>query len=90
MDLIRDYWEQIIFLGLLIWNISRSQSMLSEVTKDVAQLQSDVERLIKWTQKQQEDITRLRAETDVLNKQTTALWEFTNGLRDRFNGHGKH
>tara|TARA_R100000697_G_C5327214_1_gene165339 strand:- start:243 stop:515 length:273 start_codon:yes stop_codon:yes gene_type:complete len=90
MDLIRDYWEQIIFLGLLIWNISRSQSMLSEVTKDVAQLQSDVERLIKWTQKQQEDITRLRAETDVLNKQTAALWEFTNGLRDRFNGHNKH
>ena len=37
------------------------------------------------------DIVKLRAEMDVVNKQITSLWDFTNGLRDRLNGHGlKH
>jgi hypothetical protein len=90
MDLIKNYWEQIVFLGLLIWNVSRSQSSISELKKDVEHLQSDNLRYQKWTQNQQESITRLRAQLDVELKQTTALWEFVNGLRDKLNGHGKH
>ena len=90
MDLIKDYWEQIVFLGLLIWNVSRSQSAISELKKDVEQLQSDNLRYHKWTQRQQEEITRLRSELDVELRQTTAIWDFVNNLRDRLNGHGKH
>ena len=90
MDLIKNYWEQIVFLGLLIWNVSRRQSSISELKKDVEHLQSDNLRYQKWTQNQQESITRLRAQLDVELKQTTALWEFVNGLRDKLNGHGKH
>ena len=65
MDLIKDYWEQIVFLGLLIWNVSRSQSAISELKKDVEQLQSDNLRYHKWTQRQQEEITRFPTELDV-------------------------
>ena len=37
-----------------------------------------------------EQITTLRAEMDVERKQTTAIWDFVNSLRDRMNGGSKH
>ena len=51
-------------------------------------MQADNHRLLDWTQKQAEQIVELRAEVNVLNKQITSLWEFTNSIRDRLNGHG--
>ncbi len=90
MDLIKNYWEQILFLGLLIYHASRTQAVISEMKKDVDQLMQMVERGQAWTQKQQEQLVQLRAEMDVNNRQITSIWEFVNGLRDRMNGGSKH
>lgn len=90
MEMISSHWDQILLLGAIVYHAARSYALLSELRKDVDTLQTDNHRLLDWTQKQAEQIVQLRAEVDVLNKQITSLWDFTNGLRDRINGHGKH
>jgi hypothetical protein len=90
MEMISSHWDQILLLGAIIYHAARSYALLSELRKDVGSLQADNHRLLDWTQKQAEQIVELRAEVNVLNKQVTSLWEFTNSIRDRLNGHGKH
>ncbi len=90
MDMISQYWEQIILIGALIFHAARSYAQISEMRKDIDQLQSEILRYTKWTQQQAEQIVQLRAEVSVNNKQITSLWDFTNSIRDRLNGHGKH
>ena len=88
--MISTYWEQILLIGALIFHAARSYAQLSEMRKDIDQLQAEILRYTKWTQQQAEQIVQLRAEVSVNNKQITSLWDFTNGIRDRLNGHGKH
>ena len=88
--MISQYWEQIILIGALIFHAARSYAQISEMRKDIDQLQSEILRYTKWTQQQAEQIVQLRAEVSVNNKQITSLWDFTNSIRDRLNGHGKH
>ncbi len=90
MDMISQYWEQILLIGALIFHAARSYAQISEMRKDIDTLQADNLRLLKWTQQQAEQIVQLRAEMDVSNKQITSLWDFTNAIRDRLNGYGKH
>ena len=90
MEMISSHWDQILLLGAIVSHAARSYALLSELRKDVDTLQADNHRLLDWTQKQAEQIVELRAEVNVLNKQITSLWEFTNSIRDRLNGHGKH
>lgn len=91
MEMISSHWDQILLLGAIVYHAARSYALLSELRKDVDSLQADNHRLLDWTQKQAEQIVELRAEVNVLNKQITSLWEFTNSIRDRLNGHGlKH
>ena len=91
MEMISSHWDQILLLGAIIYHAARSYALLSELRKDVDSLQADNHRLLDWTQKQAEQIVELRAEVNVLNKQITSLWDFTNSIRDRLNGHGlKH
>ena len=89
MEMISSHWDQILLLGAIVYHAARSYALLSELRKDVDSLQADNHRLLDWTQKQAEQIVELRAEVNVSNKQITSLWEFTNGIRDRLNGHGK-
>jgi len=89
MDMISTYWEQILLIGALIFHAARSYAQISEMRKDIDSLQNEVRRYTDLTQRQSEQLVQLRAEMDVVNKQVTSLWEFTNGLRDRLNGHGK-
>jgi septal ring factor EnvC (AmiA/AmiB activator) len=89
MDMISTYWEQILLIGALIFHAARSYAQISEMRKDIDSLQTEVRRYTDLTQRQSEQLVQLRAEMDVVNKQVTSLWEFTNGLRDRLNGHGK-
>ena len=90
MEMISSHWDQILLLGAIVYHAARSYALLSELRKDVDTLQADNHRLLDWTQKQAEQIVELRAEVNVLNKQITSLWEFTNSIRDRLNGHGQH
>lgn len=87
---ISQYWEQLLLIGALIFHAARSYAQLSEMRKDIDQLQMEMLRYSKWTQHQAEEIVKLRAEMDVERKQTTAIWDFVNSLRDRMNGGGKH
>ncbi len=87
---ISQYWEQLLLIGALIFHAARSYAQISEMRKDIDQLQAEILRYTKWTQQQAEQIVQLRAEVSVNNKQITSLWDFTNGIRDRLNGHGKH
>ena len=98
MEMISAHWDQILLLGAIVFHAARSYALLSECQKDIKQIQDELLRYTKWTQSQAEDIVKLgnnsdivklRAKMDVVNKQITSLWDFTNGLRDRFNGHGK-
>ena len=62
---ISQYWEQLLLIGALIFHAARSYAQLSEMRKDIDQLQNDMLRYSKWTQLQAEQITTLRAEMDV-------------------------
>jgi|TARA_R100000808_G_C2030165_1_gene74356 hypothetical protein len=90
MNMISEHWDQILLLGAIVFHAARSYALLSECQKDIQQLQDELLRYTKLTQHQAEEIVRLRAEVDVVNRQITTQWEFMNGLRDRFNGHNKH
>ena len=79
MDLIQDYWHQILFLGGVIILFTRMRTELHELRNDVEEIRKR-ELYAKFVE--------LRAETNVLNKQVSSLWEFVNTLRDRI-GNGK-
>ena len=79
MDLIQNYWHQILFLGVVIILFTRMRTELYELRKDVEEIRKR-ELYAKFVE--------LRAETNVLNKQTSSLWQFVNTLRDRI-GNGK-
>ena len=79
VDLIQDYWHQILFLGVVIILFTRMRTELHELRNDVEEIRKR-ELYAKFVE--------LRAETTVLNKQVSRLWEFVNTLRDRI-GNGK-
>ena len=49
------------------------------------QLEKDMEHLTK--RDTYVEVVKLRAQVDQLQSQNTALWDYTNKLRDKFNGH---
>lgn len=79
MDLISQYWHQIVALIGLI-------AVAVKLNASVQVLRKDVDDIIK--RDTYVETTRLRAEVDQHEKQISSLWEFTNKLRDRFNGTG--
>ena len=79
MNIIQDYWHQILFLGVVIILFTRMRAELHELSKDV----EEIRKRELYTK-----VVEARAELNVLNKQVSSLWEFVNGLRDRI-GNGK-
>ena len=79
MDLISQYWHQIVALIGLI-------AVAVKLNASVQVLRKDVDDIIK--RDTYVETTRLRAEVDQHEKQISSLWVFTNKLRDRFNGTG--
>ena len=78
MELLQGHWEQIIFiLGVIIVAV-RLESEVKNLRKDI----EDIKRRDTYV-----ETVKLRAEMDVQNKQTSALWAFCNKLREKFNGH---
>ena len=76
MDLISQYWHQIVALIAVAVKLNASVQVLRKDVDDIIKRDTYVET------------TRLRAEVDQHEKQISSLWEFTNKLRDRFNGTG--
>ena len=79
MDLISQYWHQIVALIGLI-------AVAVKLNASVQVLRKDVDHIVK--RDTYVETTKLRAEVDQHEKQISALWQFTNKLRDRFNGTG--
>ena len=79
MEFISSYWHQILFLVGAIEVAVRLQSEVHSLRKDI----EDIKKRDTYV-----EVVKLRAEVDVNIKQISSLWEFVNGLRDRFkNGH---
>lgn len=79
LDVIANNWHQILFLIGIIVVAVRLESEVRNLRKDM----EDIKKRDTYV-----EAVKLRAEMDVNNKQISSLWEFTNKLRDRFNGGG--
>jgi hypothetical protein len=75
-SVIRDYWHQIIVLiGIVVVAVKLGAS--------VKELRKDVDDIVK--RDTYVETTKLRAQTDMHEKQVSALWAYCNKLRDLFN-----
>ena len=80
VSLIKDYWQQVMgLLALVVVAVNLSSS--------VKELRKDVDDII--SRNTFVETTKLRAQTDMQEKQISALWAYTNKLRDMLNGGSK-
>ena len=77
MELIQTYWHQLIFIGGLIVVAVKLSAAVKELRKDV----DDLTRRDTYV-----EVVKLRAQIDMHEKNISALWVFSNQMRDRFNG----
>ena len=78
MELITTHWHQIVFIISLIVVAVKLSSQVKEIQKDL----DSIEKRDTYV-----ETVKLRAEVDQLRSQVSALWDYTNKLRDKFNGH---
>tara|TARA_B100001013_G_scaffold266587_1_gene168397 strand:+ start:7243 stop:7515 length:273 start_codon:yes stop_codon:yes gene_type:complete len=88
MELITNYWDQLIFIGVAIALAVKVKIGLQELEKDVTGLRDELGRRDTYV-----ETVRLRAQFDSdkeANKaQIAGLWDMVNKLRDLINGSGK-
>ena len=78
MELITSHWHQIVFIiGLIVVAVKLS-AQVKEIQKDL----DSIEKRDTYV-----ETVKLRAEVDQQKSQVSALWDYTNKLRDKFNGH---
>ena len=78
MEIIKSHWHQIVFIISLIVVAVKLSSQVKEIQKDL----DNIEKRDAYV-----ETVKLRAEVDQLRSQVSALWDYTNKLRDKFNGH---
>ena len=78
MELITSHWHQIIFIISLIVVAVKLNAKVKEIQKDL----DNIEKRDTYV-----ETVKLRAEVDQQKSQVSALWDYTNKLRDKFNGH---
>ena len=89
MEIVTEYWHQILFLLGAIIVAVRLQSEVRNLRKDVNHMQAELDRRDTYV-----ETVKQRAEIDIHGKQISSLWDFTNRIRDQFDGlasklHGK-
>ena len=78
MEIIKSHWHQIVFIiGLIVVAV--------ELNAQVKEIQKDLDNIEK--RDTYVETVKLRAEVDQQKSQVSALWDYTNKLRDKFNGH---
>jgi hypothetical protein len=80
MSLLTEYWQQVMGLLALVVVAVKLSSSVKEIRKDVDDIVSRNTFV---------ETTKLRAQTDMQEKQISALWAYTNKLRDMINGRVK-
>ena len=78
MELITSHWHQIVFIIGLIVVAVKLNAQVKEIQKDL----DSIEKCDTYV-----ETVKLRTEVDQLRSQVGALWDYTNKLRDKFNGH---
>ena len=78
MELITSHWHQIVFIISLIVVAVKLSSHVKEIQNDL----DNIEKHDTYV-----ETVKLRAEVDQLRSQVSALWDYTNKLHDKFNGH---
>ena len=79
MELITNYWPQIIFLLSMIIMAVRLESEVRSLRKNLNELSEELKRRDTY-----EEAVKQRSEIDGLLKQVSSLWEYVNMLRDKF------
>ena len=82
MELITSHWPQIVFIISLIVVAVKLSAQVKEIQKDLDHLTSSLDKRDTYV-----ECVKLRAEMDQQKSQVGALWDYTNKLRDKFNGH---
>jgi len=78
MEIITSHWHQIVFIIGLIVVAVKLNAQVKEIQKDL----DNIEKRDTYV-----ETVKLRAEVDQISSQVGALWDYTNKLRDKFNGH---
>ena len=78
MELITTHWHQIVFIIGLIVVAVKLNAQVKEIQKDL----DSIEKRDTYV-----ETVKLRAEVDQQKSQVSTLWDYTNKLRDKFNGH---
>ena len=78
MEIIKSHWHQIVFIIGLIVVAVKLNAQVKEIQKDL----DNIEKRDTYV-----ETVKLRAEVDQQKSQVSALWDYTNKLRDKFNGH---
>ena len=79
MELITNYWHQILFLIGAIIVAVRLESEVKSLRKDLDHHTEEIKRRDTYV-----ETVKQRSEIDVLTKQISSLWEYVNKLRDKF------
>ena len=77
---IKDYWQQVMGLLALVVVAVKLSANVKELRKDTDDIMSRNTFV---------ETTKLRAQMDMQEKQISALWQYTNKLRDMINGGSK-
>jgi hypothetical protein len=80
ISFLTEYWQQV--MGLLALVV-----VAVKLSADVKELRKDVDDIV--SRNTFVETTKLRAQTDMQEKQISALWAYTNKLRDMINGRAK-
>ena len=78
MEIITQYWHQVVIIVALIVVAVKLNAQVKEIQKDL----DNIEKRDTYV-----ETVKLRAEVSQLRGQVGALWDYTNKLRDKFNGH---
>ena len=79
MELITNYWHQILFLVGAIIVAVRLESEVKSLRKDLDHHTEEITRRDTYV-----ETVKQRSEIDVLTKQVSSLWDHFNKLRDKF------
>ena len=79
MELLHEYWHQILFLVGAIVVAVRLESEVRSLRKDLDNLTNELHRRDTYV-----ETVKQRSEIDIHSKQISSLWNLVNNLRDRF------
>jgi len=77
MEIVTQYWDQVILIVGLIVVAVKLSAQVKEIQKDL----DTMEKRDTYV-----EVVKLRAEVDQLKDNVSALWTYTNKLRDKLNG----